>query len=402
MPSPLGRSEDAMPDIKAIQAELRANRMDGWLFYDILHRDPIAYRVLGVNEGMAKRRWFYLIPARGAPRKLVHRIEAGMLDGLPGAKRQYVALEELHKGLKWMLDRTKTVAMQYSPRNNIPYVAMVDAGMVELVRSLRKKVVSSADLVQKFEACWTGEQLRSHLEAGKIVDRITQQAFQRAGAFVREKKSLTEHELQQWIVDQFRAHRIFCDDRPMVAVGPNSGNPHYEPQAKNSKPIRAGDLLLLDVWGKLEKPGSVYYDITWTGFLGAEVPAKCSEIFDVVKSARDAAVHFAVDSVAKGKAIHGWEVDRAARDVIRKAGYARYFTHRTGHNIGQEVHGNGANMDSLEMLDDRKIVPHTCFSVEPGIYLPAFGIRSEVNVYVGDGEARVTGAVQDEIIPILA
>ena len=391
-----------MPNIKAIQSELRAGKMDGWLFCDILHRDPLAYRILGLNSALAKRRWFYFVPARGEPRKLVHRIEAGVLDHLPGAKQEYAALAELERGLKRLLGRADTIAMQYSPRNNIPYVSTVDGGMIDLVRSLKKKVVSSADLVQKFEACWTPQQLESHLAAAKIIDRITHDAFTRAGAFVREKKSLTEYDLQQWMMDQFRAHKVETDNAPIVAVGRHSGNPHYEPQKDSPTPIRDGDLLLLDVWGKLEKPGSVYYDITWTGFLGKKVPEKYSRIFEIVKQARDAAVTFVKEAVASGREIHGYEVDFAARSVIRKAGYAQNFMHRTGHNIGQEVHGNGANMDGHEMKDDRKILPRTCFSVEPGIYLPAFGIRSEVDVYVAEHEARVTGTVQDAIIPILA
>lgn len=391
-----------MPEIKAIQAELRANAMDGWLFCDILHRDPLAYRILGLDSALAKRRWFYFVPARGEPRKLVHRIEAGVLDDLPGHKQEYVALTELEKGLKRLLGNARTVAMQYSPRNNIPYVSTVDGGMIDLVRSLKKKIVSSADLVQKFEATWSRQQLESHLAAAKIIDRVTRAAFTRAGAFVREKKTLTEYELQQWMMDQFRAHKLETDSAPIVAIGRHSGNPHYEPQEDSPTPIREGDLLLLDVWGKLAKPGSVYYDITWTGYLGKNVPEKYAAIFQIVKQARDTAINFVKESVAGGRTIHGWQVDNAARSVIRKAGYASNFTHRTGHNIGQEVHGNGANMDGIEMKDDRKILPRTCFSVEPGIYLPAFGIRSEVDVYVAEHEARVTGAVQEAIIPILA
>jgi Xaa-Pro dipeptidase len=391
-----------MPDISAIQSELRASKIDAWLFCDILHRDPLAYRILGLDHGMAKRRWFYLIPAKGEPRKLVHSIEAGMLDDLPGSKHQYLGLGELEKGLGKLLAKSKTVAMQYSPRNNIPYVSTVDAGMVELVRGYKKKVVSSADLVQIFEACWSAEQLESHLAAGRIVDRITRDAFTRAGALVREKKPLTEYELQQWMMEQFRAHQIVADSGPIVGAGAHSGNPHYEPSADSPAPIREGDLLLLDVWGKLEKPGSVYYDITWTGYLGKSVPDKYAKVFDVVKRARDAAVNFVKEAVGAGRKIHGWEVDNVCRAVIRKAGHAKHFTHRTGHSIGQEVHGNGANMDGLEMKDDRAIVPRTCFSVEPGIYLAEFGIRSEVNVYVGESEARVTGEVQDAIIPIVA
>ena len=392
-----------MPDIKAIQTELRANKIDGWLFYDHHHRDPIAGHILGLDaNGMATRRWFYFIPSRGEPRKLLHRIEQGALDSLPGRKQLYAGWEELQTGLGKLLSGGRTIAMQYSPYNNIPYIGLVDAGTVELVRKLKKKVVTSADLVQKFEAVWTPEQLVSHLEAGKIVDQICQAAFQHAAARVHEGQPITEFELQQWISEKFRANGLTTAEPPIAAVQPNNGNPHYEPTAQSSRPIRAGDLLLLDIWAKLNRPGSVYYDITWTGYLGERVPAAYARIFRIVREARDRAVEFVGEAVTRGRAIHGWEVDRAARNVIRKAGYAKYFVHRTGHSIGQEVHGNGANMDSLETKDDRQIVPHTCFSIEPGIYLPEFGIRSELNVYVGEHDARVTGAIQQEILPLLA
>jgi Xaa-Pro aminopeptidase len=392
-----------MPDIQAIQKELRASRFDGWLFYDHHHRDPIAARILKLpSDGLATRRWYYFIPSRGEPRKLVHRIEAGMLDSLPGRKYEYSGWEEQHKLLGRVMSGAKTVVMQYSPQNNIPYIGLVDAGTVEFVRKLGKKVVSSGDLVQKFEASWSPEQLASHLAAGKLVDQITRDAFARAGSFVRAGKALTEYELQQWFQEQFEAHSLYAPDGPIAAVQPNNGNPHYEPKRQGSKQIEAGDLLLLDVWAKLKRPGSVFYDITWIGYLGESVPEKYAKIFAIAREARDSAVQFVKNSVAAGKTIHGWEVDRAAREVIRKARYGKYFVHRTGHSIGQDVHGNGANMDGLETRDDRRIVPHTCFSIEPGIYLPEFGIRTEVNVYVGDREARTTGAVQKEIIPILA
>jgi len=392
-----------MPDIQAIQQELRAGRLDGWLFYDFHHRDPIAQRVLELSAtAMATRRWFYLIPAKGTPRKLVHRIESGALDSLPGQKLVYAGQDELRKNLPRLLGRAKKVAMQYSPRNAIPYVSMVDAGTVELVRGLGCKVVSSADLVQKFEACWTPEQLQSHLEAGRVIDRITREAFSEAADAVRRDAALTEYDLQQWIVGRFRANSIVAADAPIVAVGPHGGDPHYEPKAHGSAVIRKGDLLLLDIWGKQNAPGSVFYDVTWMGFLGAKVPEKYARIFSIVKGARDAAVAFVQEAVGAGRSIQGWQVDRAAREVIRKAGYAKYFVHRTGHNIGQEVHGNGANMDGLETQDVRRIIPHTCFSVEPGIYLPEFGVRSEVNVYVEEKRARVTGAVQTEILALLA
>jgi Xaa-Pro aminopeptidase len=390
-------------NIPAIQAELKAGKIDGWLFYDHHHRDPIASHVLGLGEnGMATRRWFYYIPARGEPRKLVHRIEQGVLDSLDGRKYVYAGWEELHKTLPKLLAGGKKIAMQYSPENNIPYIGLVDAGTIELIRKLKKSVVSSADLVQKFEASWSPEQLASHLEAGRIVDRVRQGAFEQAAACVTDGKPITEFELQQWMLDRFRANGLVTAEPPIAAVQPNNGNPHYEPKSGASQLIRAGDLLLLDIWAKSNRPGSVYYDITWVGFLGRRVPDSYAKIFRIVRDARDRAIDFVKGAVAKGKAIHGWEVDRVARETIRKAGYGKYFVHRTGHSIGQEVHGNGANMDGLETKDDRKVVPHTCFSIEPGIYLPEFGIRSEVNVYVDDNEARVTGAIQEEILPLLA
>lgn len=391
-----------MPDIAAIQKALNDQKLDGWLFYDILHRDPIAYRVLGLNQAMAKRRWFYMIPAKGAPRKLVHRIEAATLDSLPGEKMVYAAAEELEKHLKRLVGSARKVAMQYSPKNLIPYVSLVDAGTVELIRAQGCKVMSSADLVQQFEAAWTPEQLKSHRVAGRAIDKIMQAAFAEAARRVRSKQAFTEYDLQQWILGQFRAGGVTSDSPPIVAVGPHAGDPHYEPKERGSSPVRKGDLLLLDVWGKSLTPNSVYYDITWVGYLGARVPPKYARIFSIVRDARDSAVAFVQKNVNAGDTIEGWQVDRAAREVIRKAGYAKYFVHRTGHNIGQEVHGAGANMDSLETRDVRRVIPHTCFSIEPGIYLPEFGIRSEVNVYVDDGRAEVTGAEQTEILKLLA
>ncbi len=391
-----------MPDIAAIQSALAEHKIDAWLFYDILHRDPIAYRVLGLDHAMAKRRWFYIIPAKGSPRKLVHRIEAGVLDSLPGEKMVYAAAGELEKNLKKLIGRAKKVAMQYSPKNLIPYISLVDAGTVELIRAQGCTVVSSADLVQQFEAVWTPEQLQSHREAGRTIDKITEAAFAEAARRVSAAEAFTEYDLQQWMLGQFRSSGVVSDSAPIVAVGPHSGDPHYEPMQRGSAQVRKGDLLLLDVWGKTLAPGSVYYDITWVGYLGAKVPAKYAKIFTIVRDARDAAVDFVLSNVKAGRAIEGWQVDRAAREVIRKAGYADKFVHRTGHNIGQEVHGTGANMDGLETRDIRRVIPRTCFSVEPGIYLPEFGIRSEVDVYVAEGRAEVTGAVQTGIIPLLS
>jgi Xaa-Pro dipeptidase len=391
-----------MPDIKSIQSELKAAKLDGWLFYDHHHRDPIAANVLGLDpKAMITRRWFYFIPAQGEPRKLVHRIESVVLDSLPGAATQYSGWEELHKSLAKLLRGARKIAMQYSPENNIPYIGLVDAGTIELIRGLKKKIVTSADLVQQFEATWSVEQLDSHLEAGRRIDRITREAFDRAAHFVREGRPIREDELQAWILAQFKEASIISSEPPIVAVQPNNGNPHYEPRAGAGLPIRAGDLLLLDIWGKLDDADSVYYDITWVGYLGEKVPESYAKVFAIVRDARDAAVEFVKKGIAKGDDIRGWQVDRVARKSITKAGYGKFFVHRTGHSIGRETHGNGANMDSLETRDDRKIVPRTCFSVEPGIYLPEFGIRSEVNVYIDGSKARVTGAIQTEILPLL-
>jgi Xaa-Pro aminopeptidase len=389
-------------DIQAMQTDLLGARADGWLFYDFRGRDPIAQRILRLPETMRTRRWFYFVPVKGTPRKLVHKIEAQALESLPGETFYYAGLEELEKGLKKILGRAKTVAMQYSPKNAIPYISMVDAGTVEMVRGVVAKVVSSADLVQKYEACWTDEQLRSHEEAGRAIDIIVRGAFQHAAKCVRERMFLTEFELKQWIQGGFDAAGLYTEEGPDVAVGAHASDPHYGPTPETASPIRKDDLLLLDVWGKLKTPGSVYYDITWVGYLGKTVPKKYTKVFGAVKNARDKAVELICSSAAAGKPLQGWQVDNAARTVIERAGYGKYFFHRTGHNIGESVHGNGANMDGLETHDVRRLIPRTCTSVEPGIYLPEFGIRSEVNVYIDERSARVTGGVQKEILALLA
>ena len=389
-------------DINGIQADLKAAKLDGWLFYDFRGRDPIAQHILQLPPGMRTRRWYYFIPAKGTPRKLVHKIESASLAALPGETLYYAQQEELRRNLGKVVGRAKNVAMQYSPKNAIPYVAMVDAGTVELVRSTGAKVVSSADLVQKYEACWTPEQLESHLAAGVTIDRIVKGAFEYAAKSVREKRPVTEYDVKAWILKEFEAAGIIKEEGPDIAVGPHASDPHYGPTPETAAPIREGDLLLMDVWGKTKAPGSVYYDVTWMGYLGAKVPEKMAKIWGIVRDARDKAIDLIRASIAAGKPLQGWQVDKAARAVIEKAGYGKYFFHRTGHSIGEAVHGNGVNMDGLETHDVRHLIPRTCNSIEPGIYLPEFGVRSEVNVYIGEKEARVTGAVQMEILPLLA
>ncbi|HYL62433.1 MAG TPA: M24 family metallopeptidase [Candidatus Methylomirabilis sp.] len=389
-------------DIDAIQADLRAAKLDGWLFYDFRGRDPIAHGILQLPPGMRTRRWYYFVPAKGTPRKLVHRIETESLAALPGETLFYAEQGELRKNLRKLLGRAKNVAMQYSPENAIPYVAMVDAGTIELVRSAGAKVVTSADLVQKYEASWSAEQLESHLAAGAAIDRIVREGFQLAAKGVREKKTLTEFDLKQWFLKEFETAKLTADNGPDIAVGPHASDPHYGPTAESASPIREGDLLLMDVWGKTKTAGSVYYDVTWVGYLGAKVPEKMAKIFGIVREARDKSIELIQSRVGAGKPLQGWEVDKTARKIIEKAGYGKYFFHRTGHSIGQTVHGNGVNMDGLETHDERHLIPKTCTSIEPGIYLPEFGIRSEVNVYIGERDARVTGAIQKEVLALLA
>ncbi len=386
-------------DLKAIQSALHERNIDAWLFYDHHHRDPIAYKVLGLPEGqMVTRRWFYIIPREGEPTKLVHRIEAGRLDTVPGAKREYSSWRELWDNLQAMLVRHRTVAMQYSPNNLIPYIGLVDAGTVELVRSFGKEIVSSGDLVARFEAAWSDEQIASHFAARDAIDAIVPACFKEIGRRVRNGGT-TEYEIQQWLAEAFRREDLITEDLPVVAVNAHSGDPHYGPSAETSSAIKDGDFVLLDIWAKKNTPNAVYYDITWTGVLGTP-SEKHVEIFHIVSGARDAGVKKVVEAFAGKKRIAGWEVDQATREHINTAGYAQYFTHRTGHSIGVNVHGNGANMDNLETKDDREIIPNTCFSIEPGIYLPEFGVRSEVNVLTRNGAAEVTGKIQNELVII--
>ena len=386
-------------NLEEIQRALKAEGLDGWLFFDHHRRDPLAYRVLTFEpQSPVTRRWFYYIPASGEPRGLVHKIEAGTLNALPGKHTGYASWQEMGAGLSAILEGARKIAMQYSPRCAIPYVAMVDAGTVEMVRDLNIEVVSSANLLQYFDSRWSAEQLEMHWEAGRRVDGIRNAAFQHAGEALRAGRRISEWDVQQFIRQQFAEEGLVTDHGPDVAVNANASNPHYEPKREASSEIRKGDVLLMDMWAKLDRPASVYYDITWVGFCGAEPPSEVENVFGVVREARNRAIQFVQDGVHARRKMHGFEVDDVARSVIRAAGFGEYFFHRTGHSIGRDVHGTGANMDNLETHDVREIIPRTCFSIEPGIYLPAFGMRLEVNVYVAEHEARVTGEIQDKII----
>lgn len=391
--------------IASIQNALReTGGLDGWLFYDFRGSDPLAYRVLLLDpERHVTRRWYYWIPARGEPVKLLHRIEPHVLDELPGHDQQYVSWEQQRALLSSLLKGRHRIAMQYSPLNAIPYVSRVDAGTIDLIRSFGIDVVTSADLVQRFEAVWTDEQLESHQYATTTLRRIVDDTFTHVRSSIVKERELTEYDLQQFILSRIHDAGMTTSSAPIAAVDAHSADPHYEPAELGSSPISRGNLLLIDLWAKRTEPGSVYGDITWTAYTENQVPAKQRLIFDLVRRGRDAALSFVRERVTLGRFPFGWEVDEVCRNVIREAGYGDFFVHRTGHSIGEEVHGNGANIDNLETQDSRRLMPRTCFSIEPGIYLPGeFGIRSELDVYVSDQEALVYGEpLQTEIVPIL-
>jgi Xaa-Pro dipeptidase len=388
-------------DYQEIQREIRDRGLDGWLFFDHHRRDPLAYRILGLpSDAEATRRWYYLIPAEGPARKLVHRIESRALDTLPGDREAYSSWKDQQSKLEKLLAGCSRVAMQYSPNCAIPYVSNVDAGTLELIRGFGTEIVSSADLVQIFEARWTDEQLEMHVEAGRRVDQARRDAFDLIGQRIRINEAITEYEVQQFLLTRFSQFGLSTSHGPIVAVNQHASDPHYEPNASTALPMQAGDLVLIDLWGKLIDPQAVYYDVTWVGYCGEDIPDPIQRVFEVVREARKSAAQFVIDRAKQRQPMAGFEVDDVARGVIEKNGFGEFFFHRTGHSIGTEVHGTGANMDNLESHDERTIIPQTCFSVEPGIYLPQFGIRSEVNVYVGDEKAFVTGEEQEKLIRI--
>jgi Xaa-Pro aminopeptidase len=391
--------------LPAVQSALRDLRVDGWLLYDFRGLNILARRIVGFPDDVTgSRRWFYWVPAQGEPHKLVHRIEDSVLDFLPGGRTIYLKWQELEAGVAQLVRGARTIAMEYSPRNANPYVSRVDAGTVELVRSCGVDVVSSGDLIQIFEAAWDDEQEQMHFGAARVTDAAYGVAWKFIADRVRAEGGVEETAVRDAIMDHFAAHKCTTYHPPIVGRGPNSGLPHYETGQGTDTRIRSGDFVLIDLWAKLDRPRSVYSDLTRTGFVGETVPEQFSKVFNIVAAARDAGIKFVQDAFAGGRAIQGWQVDQATRAVIEQAGYGEFFRHRTGHSIGQEVHGNGANMDGLETRDDRTILPRTCFSIEPGIYLPEFGVRSEVDVYVdAKGTVHVTGgALQTEIVPILA
>ncbi len=388
-------------ELEQIQQALREQKLGGWLLCDFRNRDYLAYRVLGLNfEKLSSRRWYYFIPARGKPKKLVSVVEKQRLDELPGERVMYLSWKELHSSLKKILGPRKTLAMQYSPRNNVPYVAMVDAGTVELVKSFGHKIASSADLVQQFVSVLGEEAYRSHMEAGVVMDRIRAEAFEQIRQAVATGSGATEYDIQQFIMRRFEEEGLTTYDPPMVGTNDHPADPHFDTTARDARQLKRGDTVLIDMWAKKKAPGSIYYDITWVGYIGKDPPEKYAEIFGVVKKARDEAIRFVQEKFRKKEPCYGWQVDDVCRAVVNKAGYGKFFVHRTGHSITEETHGNGVNIDNLETKDERRLLPGCCFSIEPGIYLEGeMAVRTEINMFLRhDGVAEVTGEKQEEIV----
>jgi Xaa-Pro aminopeptidase len=390
-------------DVAGIQAALAAEHLDGWLLYDFRGLNPIAAGVAdiaGRAGHLATRRWFYLVPAAGEPRGLVHAIEADALAHLPGTTERYSSRTALEAGLARLLSGLSRVAMEYSPGCAIPYVARVDAGTVELVRSCGVEVASSGDLVQRFSAVWHDAEIASHLAASDRLYRVKDRAFEAVARRVRDGVPTTEYDIQQLMDAWLRDEGLVSDSSPNVSAAEHSGNPHYLPAAGSSRPIGPNEIVLLDLWARLDRPGSVYADITWVGYTGRQVPDRYGRAFGAVRAARDAAMGLVQDAVRSRRPIHGWQVDQAAARVLREAGYGDQILHRTGHSLGQSVHGNGVNMDDLETHDDRQLLPGTGFTIEPGVYFADFGVRSEINMIVREREATVSGPVQHDILAL--
>jgi Xaa-Pro aminopeptidase len=396
-------TEDVMAlDVAAIQKTLRADGLDGWLLYDFHGSNPIAAGLAGLNGGphMTTRRWYYLVPAQGEPRGLVHAIERYNLDALPGDKIVYAGRQQLEAGLTQLLKGVKRVAMEYSPECAIPYLSRVDAGTAEAVRRRGVEILSSGDLVQQFEAAWTPAQLETHRSASAALYRIKDRAFEAAAAALRQGRALGEYDLQQQMVGWFNDEGLVSDSAPVVAVGGNAGNPHYLPTAEHSRPIMPDEVLLLDLWGKHTSAGAVFADITWVGFTGSQVPDEVARAFGAAADARDAAVSLVEEAARTGRDLRGWEADRAARTVLEQAGYGHAILHRTGHSLGETVHGNGVHLDDYETHDDRRIIAGTGFTIEPGLYFDDFGVRTEINMFRSERDALVTGPRQTGVVTL--
>jgi Xaa-Pro dipeptidase len=394
-----------MFDLSRIQSALRDFELDGWLLYDFRGSNVLAQRILQMPDGfMGSRRCLCFIPAEGAPQKIVHRIESDVFDHIPGETIVYLKWEELESAIESVVSGHNRVAMEYSPRNGNPYISRVDAGTVELVRSFGVDVMSSGDLISMFESALTPEQWQSHLDASVLTNAAFGLAWQFIADSIRQDGAVEESAVCDLIMDHFEQNNMTTYHPPIVGVNGNGGNPHYETGTGEVTTIREGDFVLIDLWAKLKTTGAVYSDLTRTGYVGTSVPDQYKKVFDIVAAGRDAGIQCVRDAFAAGAQLQGWQVDDAVRNVIAAAGYGEAFCHRTGHNMAQETHGNGTHIDNLETHETRRILPNTLFTIEPGIYLPEFGVRSEVDVFIhGDGSVEVTGGdIQTEVVPILA
>jgi Xaa-Pro dipeptidase len=401
----MNRSRSLKHKIGTIQKAIRAEGFDGWLLYDFRKSNVFASQIMAIPSHLHRtRRTFYFIPARGTPQKLVHNIESGNLDHLPGKRRIYIGWRSLEEELARILIKAKKVAMEYSPRNALPYVSVVDAGIIELVKRAKVSVVSSANLIQRFEAVWSPGQYRKNKVVARHCLDIMHLAFEYIRTSLMAHRRITEYDVQEFIVGRFREHNLVTDYPPNCSVNANSANPHYEPTPESASRIMKGDFVLIDLWAKADTDDATYADITWVGYAGESVPPKYTKIFNIVRDARNAAFEFVKDALKTGKSIRGCDVDDVARHLIEQQGYGKYFIHRTGHSIGKALHDNGANLDNLETKDIRKIIPESSFTIEPGIYFPGdFGVRSEIDVFIEKtGKVVITaGPAQSEVIPIL-
>jgi Xaa-Pro aminopeptidase len=404
MSSPVANDPTVRLNVSDVQAALRADRLDGWLLYDFRGINPIAADITAVarQDGhLATRRWYYLIPASGEPRGLVHAIEKNSLAHLPGTTERYAGRDQLEAGLQRLLRGVRRVAMEYSAGCAIPYVARVDAGTIELVRQSGVDVVSSGDLIQRFSAVWGDEAIATHRSASDKLYRIKDRAYDEIARRIHDSVPPTEYDIQQLMAGWFRDEGLVSDADPNVSAAENAGNPHYLPTAAQHRAIRANEIVLLDLWGKLDVPGAVFADITWVGFTGRDVPERYANAFATVLRARDAAIQLVQGAARDGHELRGFEVDRAASSVLREAGYGDRILHRTGHSLGESVHGTGVNMDDYETHDDRRLLPGTGFTIEPGLYFDDFGVRTEINMIVTARDAAVTGPLQTELVRLI-
>jgi len=389
--------------LEQLRTALVEAEVDAWLLYDFRDTNPLARSVLQLsNRPAGTRRWFYLVKASGSATRIVHGIETGTLDSLAGRKRVYRSWRELHQILKEELSTISTVAMEYAADGNNPYVSRVDAGTIELIRGFGPEIVSSGDLIQRFDATLSQEQWESHLKATEVTTSSFEMAWKLIGDAVRNHGEIEEQAVCDAIMDYFASENMTTYHPPLVARQPHNRLPHYETGTGAETKIRAGDLIMIDQWCKQNSPRAIYSDLTRMAYVGSSVPATYQLVFQVVIDARDRGIQFVRDRCQAEVPIHGWEVDDVVRQVIRDAGYDEAFLHRTGHSLGQEVHGNGAHLDDFEMREERQLIPGSLFTIEPGIYLDEFGFRSEINVFIdADLEVHVTGGPPQSEIQLI-